>query len=179
MLHRHLIMLALTIMPPLCSAADTIAWGSPQNGMRIGITPNFKVILENTGAVGQTVLIGRTTGVGPIYSLNLLATAPDGREFKLFMGGVGGVAGFMGPLPLRLAPGATQEVTIPVDKIFMLDGPGRDRKLSEILRQKYSVSVSLTVEQSEVDWATRSDTTFRGQIFWTGAITSGKFRDPA
>jgi len=180
MLHRpigRLLAAVFAVALPSAFAADNIAWGDPQHEIRIGIAGS-SVFFENTGRIDQTVLVGRTTGIGPIYALHFTATTPEGREIKLLNGGQAGVGGYMGPLPLRLAPGGMQEISIPMSKIFMIEGPGRDRALDAILRLNYSVSVSLEVDQAEVDWATRSNTTFGGQKFWTGAMTSGMWRQP-
>lgn len=165
-------------------AEETVAWGYPQHDVRIGITtsstspdPAIKVLFENVGPTEQTVLIGHILGIGPVYFLQFTATSPDGEEFKLQNAGPGGVAGTMSRLGIRLAPGTIQEVSIDMSKIFMNLAEGKQRSLNAIIHLHYSVNVSLEVNQAAVDSAIKASTmAVRGQNFWTGKMTSGKFR---
>src|SRR5690242_18211071 len=67
--------------------ADTVAWGSTVDGLRLGIAygfdtskPTLRVLLENVGSEVLDVLIGHEAG-SPIFdSLNFIAMATDGKK---------------------------------------------------------------------------------------------------
>ena len=103
---------------------------------------------------------------------------PGGQEVKLLIGGgPAGVAGFMGPLTLRLSPGASDGIALPIRRLLYVAGAGKDVPLETLLAQHCSVRVSLEVSQGEVDSSIKSNrSAYIGRLFWTGTIVSGEFR---
>src|SRR6266700_6063928 len=75
--------------------ADTVAWGSSVNGLRLGIAfgadpskPTLRILLQNVGSAVQDVLIGYETGRGLSYVMKFIATAPDENKREGFHKGV-------------------------------------------------------------------------------------------
>src|SRR5580698_5715946 len=95
------------------SAADSVAWGSTINGMRLGIDfssaspePELRVFLRNAGLATREVLIGHQTGKGLAVNLQFTAKAPDGKEREGFeINSFTPIAGLILPSVLRLDPG--------------------------------------------------------------------------
>ena len=67
------------------------------------------------------VLIGAKTGLGPIYKLKFIATAPDGMELEgVHFTGFAGVAGVLVPFSVRLNAGETHELEFPLTDIIYI-----------------------------------------------------------
>ena len=164
---------------PAILAADSIAWGPADNGIRVGIdlgpdspVPTLRLSFQNTGAEDQDLLLGGETGTGPMYSMKFKATK-GGKECEVFyFGGANFVAGHLGPLVVRLAPGATHELQLPLKRLACSE-KGKDTTLDALLDRKYSVRVSLEVSAESASWSqsARPESTHR----WIGKMTSAEF----
>jgi hypothetical protein len=164
--------IALGVIPS-ASGADSIAWGTPVNGLRLGaafgsdpVKPTLRVVFENVSPTVQDVLIGAETGRGPIYEMKFIATAPDGKEREgLHISAFSGIGGFVGPLSAHLNAGESHEIQFPLkDILYTLPTTAR---LDALVRQGYSVRVRFEVKQASADWAKLS-------YPWIGTVTSGK-----
>ena len=164
-------------------AAVTISWGPPANGLRLGLaletatgTRSVHVAFQNTGAKPIDVLLGGGTGVGPMYAMNFAAKGPDGNERQVFyFGGAASVGGYIEPLLVRLMPGETHDLFLPLNK-FVCVVNRKDTTLDVLLKSGYSVRASLEVSGESAKWA-RSNATWRGSTeIWTGKVESGGAR---
>jgi hypothetical protein len=96
---------AIAIAASASLAADSLFWGAARDGLRLGIglapatsEPMLRVVFENVGPAKQELLLGGTTGNGPIHNLKFTATAPDGTECEVLnLAGAGFVAGLLLP----------------------------------------------------------------------------------
>jgi hypothetical protein len=169
-----------------CLGADDVAWGDEQGGIRVGIVAEsasgesaIRVLFENLGSGEATLLIGRTTGLGPVYHLTFTATGPDGKEMKLSISGPSGVAGAMNPLAIHIGSRRSESIVLPLGNLFSVTGPRREKSLDGLLGEHCSVRVSLEISQREVEWARVNHATPPGSgKFWTGTAVSGEFRRP-
>jgi hypothetical protein len=154
-------------------AADTVAWGSPVGGLRLGIAfgpdpskPTFRVLLENVGSEVLDVLVGHEAG-SPIYdSLNFIATALDGKKQVGFHRSVfTPIAGLVLPFSVRFDAGQTRELDFPLADIVYPSGT--NVTLETLAKQGYSVRVQFAVDQRSADWADLSRP-------WVGVVSSAQ-----
>ena len=109
-------LLALLAVDLACGAP---AWGDAVNGLAIGVDigksygneTRVRVHFRNTGTAPIEFGVGGTTGGGSMYSVDITAIAPSGKTCKLGDTTVGSVGGYVGPIVLRLSPGATNYVS--------------------------------------------------------------------
>jgi len=121
--------IALAIVPS-GFGADTVAWGSAVNGVRLGAgfgadpsKPAVRVLFQNVGPVVEDVLIGAETGRGPIYNMKVIATSPNGKEREgSHLSAFAGVAGVLVPLSVRLKGGETHPLEFPLRNIIYASG---------------------------------------------------------
>jgi len=78
---------AVLTFVPLGFCADTVAWGSTVDGIRLGIAYGsyasnliLRVLFENVGSDSKDMLIGHEAGSLIYDSLNFIVTAPDGTK---------------------------------------------------------------------------------------------------
>jgi hypothetical protein len=150
-----LVVIALASAQQAPKPTDRVAWGSAVNGLRIGAAfgsdpskPTLRVLFQNVGFAVQDVLIGAKTGLGPIYKLKFIATAPDGMELEgVHFTGFAGVAGVLVPFSVRLNAAETHELEFPLtDIIYLYSFP--TVRLDALVKQGYSVRVRLEANQA-------------------------------
>jgi len=158
----------------LC-AASAPAWGEPVNGIRLGLktkdvpgTYAIEILFRNVSETEQVLVIGATTGIGPIYSLDFVATRPDGNTCKVLDVTVGSVGGVLLPIVLRLGPGEIRNVSIATESLICV----ADRKYltaDVLLENGYSIQAS---------FVGHSDTNISGEMLrgWLGTVKSGSLR---
>jgi hypothetical protein len=164
--------IALALVPS-AFGADSIAWGSTVNGLRLGVAfgpnpskPTLRVLFQNAGSAVQDVLIGAESGRGPMYDMKFIATAPDGKEREgLHFSAFSAVGGFVGPLSVRLNAGESHELQFPL-KDIIYTSPTAIR-LDALVKQGYSVRVRFDVKQASADWAKLS-------YPWIGTVSSAE-----
>jgi hypothetical protein len=164
--------IALAVIPS-GFGADSIAWGTPVNGLRIGVAfgldpskPTLRVLFQNVGSAVQDVLIGAESGRGPMYDMKFIATAPDGKEREgLHISAFSAVGGFVGPLSVRLNPGESHELQFALKDIIYTSPT--TIKLDALVKQGYSVRARFEVKQASADWAKLS-------YPWIGTVSSGE-----
>jgi len=150
--------IALTFVPS-GFGADTVAWGSSVNGLRLGIAfgadpskPTLRILLQNVGSAVQDVLIGYETGRGLSYVMKFIATAPDENKREGFHRGVfTPIAGVVLPFSVRLNAGAIHELEFPLTDIIY---PSRTTAtLDALVKGGYSIRVRFEANQPGADWA--------------------------
>jgi hypothetical protein len=165
-------MVALAFVPT-GSAADTIAWGSTVDGLRIGIAfgsdaskPTLRILVQNAGSEVLDLLVGHEVG-SPIFdSLNFIATAPDGKKQVGFHRSVfTPIAALVLPFSVRFTAGQTHELEFPLTDIIYPFGA--KVTLETMAKQGYSVRVQFAVDQRSADWVN----SFRP---WVGVISSAE-----
>jgi hypothetical protein len=116
---------AVAALSPASYAADEIAWGTPFDGMRLGITldrslpePSFRVLLQNTTDAPCDVRIADRTGVGDIQSVMIFGFERNGtRQVMLDKRAPFVVSGVLTPIIVRIVPGGTHEILFPLNKL--------------------------------------------------------------
>src|SRR6478672_8874785 len=119
-----LVVAIATFHPMLIRAADAVSWGQPANGLRVGVavtprlsTGKLRLALQNVGASGMDVLLGGKTGIGTMYTMKFGVSDPSGNERQLFyFGGANSVGGYLEPLLIRVVPGETYDLWLPLNK---------------------------------------------------------------
>lgn len=160
---------------------DPVSWGQAADGLRLGLglkskSDELRVAFQNVGPIDMDILLGGRTGIGPIYAMNFTATDPRGTKIHvIYTGGAGFVAGVLEPLLVRLHPGETYELLLPLDKFFcVLDGG--NLTLGNLLRKGYSVRAALAVNAESAKWS-KSAAAWRGSVhIWTGSAMSSDLR---
>ncbi len=170
----HIVITAVALaIVPTGFAADTIAWGSTVDGLRIGITygsdaskPTLRILFENVGSEVLDVLIGHEVG-SPIYdSLNFIATAPDGKKQVGFHRSVfTPIAGLVLPFSVRFTAGQIHELEFLLADIIYPSGA--KVTLETLAKQGWSLRVQFAVNRRSADWAN----SFRP---WVGVISSAE-----
>ncbi len=136
------------------SSTDSVSWGSPVKGLRLGVafgsdpsTPTLRVLLQNVGSDFEEVLIGHEYG-GTFYaSMTFLAISPTGEEREGWSGQSRPIAGRILPVSVRLNSGATHELKFLLKDITY---PSRTTvTLDSLLKQGYSVRVRFEVKQPD------------------------------
>jgi len=165
------LLLAIMDLPGLCQGEERVAWGEPVGGVRLGISlvadETVRLVFQNTGEVERDLLIGGLTGIGPTYSMEFASRGPDGKDRKVFPGGVGHVAGHLEPIVVGLPAGGTHQLLLPL-KGFVCVINRETVALKELLRQGCSVRASLTVTADAAKWS-------RSKKPWIGRVVSGNF----
>ena len=158
--------------------ADVVAWGSAVNGVRLGVgfdpapsEPGLRVLLQNVGASTLDILVGHQTGKGTAVVFKFIATAPDGNEHEGFdINSFTPIAGLLVPAVVRLDPGVIHEMHLALKKIICVEKPG-DITFETLMKQRYTVHVSLEVDDKSVRWA--------GLLHpWIGKAMSGALLPP-
>jgi hypothetical protein len=104
-----------------------------------------------------------------MYSVEITSTAhAAAATCKLLDVTVGSVGGFVGPIVMRLAPKATDYVSIDLNKLICMRGQATVT-LDVQLQQGQSVRASFTGKAENNAWAKVPEG-------WTGTVTSGTFR---
>ena len=153
----------------IAAAVTAIAWGDAVDGLRLGIgygaASQLRVVLENDGKVERNIPLGSSSGKGAVYDFEFTLVSPAGKEFLLFnLNGPAGVAASPEPIVAHLAPKASYEVPLLLNKIVFLDN-GKNLPLPEMLKLHYSVRVSLDTTPNARAERTRSE--------WTGKLIRG------
>lgn len=177
---------ALCLFPILlsanCFAADPITWGAADGGLRLGLgteqagtNGNLRVALDNVGFTDLSVLVAMKSEEGVCYLFQFSAVAADGRHLPIANWGPNSCppsAGLVLPEVIRLAPGATREFAFARRHLLYMKG-GNEITLDSLLRQGYALSVSVEVQQKNLDGAVMGGiprpTTGR---LWTGRLAA-------
>jgi hypothetical protein len=166
--------IALAVIPS-ASGADSIAWGTPVNGIRLGVSfgsvlskPTLRIALQNVGSEPNNLVLGHEAG-GTVYdSLKFIAAAPDGKQQEgvhrsLYV--YGAKAGLMLPFSVRLNAGETHELEFPLKDIIYASRT--TIALDALMKQDYSVWVRFESNQADANWLKLSRP-------WIGTLTSAK-----
>jgi hypothetical protein len=140
--------IALAVIPST-SGADSIAWGTPVNGVRLGASfgsdpakPTLRIAFQNVGPIPQELVLGHEAG-GKVYdSLKFIATAPDGKQQELVHRSLyiyGAVAGLILPFSVWVNTCATHELEFPLKDIMYASRT--TVTLDMLVEQRYSVRV--------------------------------------
>jgi hypothetical protein len=116
----------LTAFACTAFAAEPIAWGSPVDGVRFGVTLDLQassqqliLVLENNGTTSRNARVGGRIGTGDLHFVELFAIAPDGSESILRnMNEPGVIAGVVEPIVFQLAPGRQESIVLRLDMIL-------------------------------------------------------------
>lgn len=185
MRHLWLVFAGLALQTAPVAAGESISWGPPVNGLRLGVAiraasgaGSLRLGFQNAGAKQMDVLWGGKTGTGPMYAMKFAVTDPRGNERQVFyFGGANSVGGYIEPLLVRLLPGETYDLFLPLNK-FVCVVNRKDIMLDVLLKNGYPVRASLEVSPESATWA-RSNATWRSPAeVWTGKVESGGIRLP-
>ena len=170
------IALTLAVMltgAPATFCADTVAWGSVVNGMRLGIglgtassETRLRVLCQNVGAVEQDVVISEE-----FDNLSFTVTAPNGRKYQVFdvrlLGAPPGpgVVITARPVVAPLNSRAIREFRFSLRKLICVVDR-RDITLETLLQQRYSVRAHFEIDTTAASAAPHP---------WTGRMTSAEF----
>ena len=136
---------------------DTIAWGSPVNGLRLGVAfgsdpskPTIRVIFENVSPQVQDVQLGYSNGRGPAYSLKFITKTGDGRVLEAAdVGQFYPVEGLVQPVSVLIGPVRRRhELTFPLKNIFIYSSR-TDDTFESLLNSGYSVRVIFEADSGE------------------------------
>ena len=158
------------------NAADNVAWGPPDHGLRFGIAygpaspePQLRLLFQNIDRPQCLLPLGSESARGAVYDVQFTLRAPDGKESPLFnFNGPPGVQHAVKPIVLDIPRGKTQEIVLSMKKLIYLDNDGRNHTLPEMLARHYSFHA--TVDTSGEARFTRT----RDQ--WMGKVVSGDLR---
>jgi hypothetical protein len=152
---------------PSVFGANTIAWGPPTNGLRLGVNTNgpaLRIVFQNDG-IERDILLGMRNGERPLYRLDFRATAPNGKDCHVvYLDGPPIVAGSLEPIVVRLASGESYEVLLHLNKFIYFENQELIR-LDQLFERRYSIRASFEVTPAP-------HTTDHS---WLGKITSGDF----
>ena len=145
------------------SGADAIAWGTPVDGLRLGISVavdspdrTLRVVLQNVSPALQEIVIGYGVGKGVAPSFRFFATTADGREREGFeINSFTPIAGLVIPVTIRLDSGASHELRFGLKKIICIGKPW-DITFDVLSRQRCSFHVSLEIDSKSAQWAALS-----------------------
>ncbi len=144
-------------------AADSIAWGTPVNGLRLGAAfgsdpskPTIRVVFQNVSGQDQDVLLGYQNGRDPAYNLKFIAKARDGKLREgVELAAYYPVEGLVQPIPVVLSSVRTYELVFPLKNIlFLIPRRIEGRRavtdtLETLLKSGCSVRVSFEAGQGE------------------------------
>ena len=147
------------------------AWGSPDNGIRIGAAisrePDRVLIVsfQNVGEEKTKFVVGGSTNHGPFYSLTFEARNRDGQGCKITnsLGGVG-VAGFVEPIVIKLDPSAIRRIEIPLSYLTCIEKGSST--LGWMLISGYSIKVGFAMNSRQASMAGPGKS-------WSGQVSSG------
>ncbi len=156
-------------------ADDSVAWGEPVSGLRLGIgfgpvsaEPQLRLVFENVGKIEIPVLLGAMTGKGAVYNLTFRVKSPAGQESDLFnFNGPPGIAGSADPIIAHIAKGQKYEILLSLKKFVALEN-GKNRTLPELLAAHYSVRAMLDTSGDPRQ--------VRPLALWMGELASGDFK---
>jgi hypothetical protein len=157
-------------------AADNIAWGPPDHGLRFGIAfgpaspePQLLLVFQNVDRPECMLPLGSSSPKGSVYDVEFALKAPNGTESPLFnFNGPPGVQhADVKPIVIEIPKGQQREILLSMKKLIYLDN-GRNRTLPEMLALHYSVHASVD---------TSGDARFtRARDQWMGKVVSGDLR---
>lgn len=156
----------------IAAAVIAIAWGDAVDGLRLGIgygpASQLRVVLENNGKIERNIPLGSSSGRGAVYDFKFTLVSPAGDEFLLFnLNGPPGVSASPEPIIAHVAPKASYEAMLSLNKLVFLDG-GKNVPVPEMLKRHFSVRATLDTTPNARAERTRSE--------WTGKLTSGELR---
>jgi hypothetical protein len=172
-------LIALFLASLLSAAAphtdDSVAWGEPSSGLRLGIglgpaspEPQLRLVFENMAKFEIPVLLGAMTGKGAVYNLTFRVKSPGGQESDLFnFNGPPGIAGSAEPIIAHIARGQRYEILLALKKFVALEN-GKNRTLPELLAAHYSVRAMLDTSGDPRQ--------VRPLALWMGEVASGDFK---
>jgi hypothetical protein len=97
---------------------------------------NLRVVFQNVERTEMDVLVGGSTGIGPMYAVQFAAIDSKGAGYHVvYIGGANVVGGVLEPLLVRLAAAETYELLLPLDKFICLLN-GKNLKLGTLLRKR-------------------------------------------
>lgn len=139
------------------SSTASIAWGTPVNGLRLGIAfgsdpakPTIRVIFQNVGGQDQDVLLGFQNRELD-YNLKFIAKAPDGKIREgVELAAYSPVEGLLQPVHLVLSAVRKHELAFPLKNVIY---SSRTDTLEGLLKQGYSVRVSFEVDKNSLSMA--------------------------
>ncbi len=170
---RVLILLACAFA---LNAADTIAWGPPDHGLRFGIAfgpaspePQIRLLFQNIDRPQCLLPLGSESAKGPVYDVQFTLRAPDGKEMPLFnFNGPPGVQHAVKPIEIDIPRGKTHEIVLLMKKLIYLDNDGKNHPLPEMLARHYSFHASVDTSGEARYTRTRDQ--------WMGKVVSGELR---
>jgi hypothetical protein len=157
-------------------AADNIAWGPPDHGLRFGIAfgptspePQLRLIFQNADRPECLLPLGSTSSKGPVYDVQFTLRAPDGKESPVFnFNGPPGVQhADVKPIVIEIPKGQKREILLSMKKLIYLDN-GKSRPLPEMMALHYSVRASVDTS-GDARWTRTRDQ-------WMGRVVSGDLR---
>lgn len=133
----------------------------------------LRVIFRNAGAGPIVFALGGRSGLGPMYTIDYIATLRDGTRCELADVTAGGVVGgYVSPIVIHLAPGEVNLVSIELKNLRCLS-KSSVVDLGRLLRAGASIRVVVRVSAESNAWA-------KVVNGWTGTAASGVFtRQPA
>ena len=155
------ILLALT---PLAFADDEIAWGPPDNGMRLGLAldqterpPILRVLIQNTSETARTISLHWSTGCALIYPLGFTFTAisPEGSSVVVVdrVSANLPLIGVACPIDSKVDPGASYEFTLKLTGLVNeYSPPSEPTTLDSLLKAGYVLRVSADLFGNTPHW---------------------------
>lgn len=158
------------------NAADNIAWGPPDHGVRLGIAygaaspdPQLRLFFQNVDRPQCLLPLGSESAKGPVYDVQFTVRAPDGKESPLFnFNGPPGVQHAVKPIVIEISRGQTHEIVLSMNKLIYLDNDGKNHTLPEMLTHHYSFRASVDTSGEARFTRTRDQ--------WMGKVVSGDLR---
>jgi hypothetical protein len=141
--------------------------GSLQQTRKVESGRQLEVRFRNTSVVSTDFVAGGDTGVGRMYNVELTSTGPDGSTCRLLNTTVGSVGGYLGPIVIRLQPGATDSFYIDLKKLVCVANR-RIVSLDKLLDTGHSVRATFVATAEANKWG-------RLNNGWTGKVSSGPF----
>ena len=154
--------IALAVVPSVL-AADSIAWGAPVNGLRLGAAfgsdpskPTIRVVFQNVSGQDQDVLLGYQNGRDPAYDLKFIAKARGGKLREgVELAAYYPVKGLVQPVSVVLSSVRNYELVFPLKNIlFLIPRRIEGRRdltdtLETLLKRGYSVQVFFEADKGE------------------------------
>lgn len=142
--------------------AQEIAWGTPMDALRLGVSLDLEsatVHIENNGSDAHTVMVGG----GNFWLVVFTAVAPDGTESQLLY--MDPVSRVVEPILFKLAPGGGDKFVLQLDRIV---DPNGTENLESLARRGYQVRAMMKVPPRAPQ--------LPGLVLWGGELTSGVVR---
>jgi hypothetical protein len=155
--------------------SDGIAWGAVDHGVRFGLAfgpsspePQLRLIFQNVDRPQCLLPLGSESAKGPVYDVEFRVKAPDGKESPLFnFNGPPGIQPAAKPIVLDIPKGAKHEILLSAKKLIYVDN-GKNRPLTELLAQHYSVRASVDTS-GDARWN-------RTLSQWMGKVSTGELK---